>query len=62
MMTRAVAHEHASRVRGRSVVSDMSDCALFLKHVLSGAGDTESLVSNAGTLIPLIWASPVLKP
>ena len=57
MMTRAVAHEH--RIAACVVdplVSDMEPIApLFLKHVLSGAGDTESLVSNAGTLIPLIW-------
>jgi len=50
MMT-AVAHEH----RIAACVSirwsqTWSDCALFLKHVLSGAGDTESLVSNAERL------------
>jgi hypothetical protein len=57
MMTRAVAHEH--RIAACVVdplVSDMEPIApLFFKHVLSGSGDTESLVSNAGTLIPLIW-------
>jgi hypothetical protein len=57
MMTRAVAHEH--RIAACVVdplVSDMEPVApLFFKHVIPGSGDTESLASNAATVLPLIW-------
>jgi hypothetical protein len=57
IMTRAVAHEH--RIAACVVdplVSDMEPIApLFFKNVLPGTADGESLASNAGTLIPLIW-------
>ena len=59
MMTRAVAHEH--RIAACVVdplVSDMEPIApLFFKHVLPGSdsGGKDTLASNAGTLIPLMW-------
>jgi hypothetical protein len=57
IMTRAAAHEH--RIAACVVdplVSDMEPIApLFFKDVLSGPADKETLASNAGTLIPLIW-------
>jgi hypothetical protein len=57
IMTRAVAHEH--RIAACVVdplVSDMEPIApLFFNHVLSATVNRESLASNAGTVIPLIW-------
>ena len=57
IMTRAVSHEH--RIAACVVdplVSDMEPIApLFFKYVLSGPTDRETLASNAGTVIPLIW-------
>ncbi len=57
IMTRAVAYEH--RIAACVVdplVSDMEPIApLFFKHVIPESTDTESLASNAATVLPLIW-------